>query len=86
MNKVIKDWNDIKINDSWAIFKIIAEFVEGYERMARIGPCVSVFGSARTKPENKYYQLDTNYYHYIYLNIPMILSMAYLNHNVNSDI
>lgn len=57
MNKVIKDWNDIKINDSWAIFKIIAEFVEGYERMAKIGPCVSVFGSARTKPENKFYQM-----------------------------
>ena len=57
MNKVIKDWNEIKINDSWAIFKIVAEFVEGYERMARIGPCVSVFGSARTKPENKYYQM-----------------------------
>lgn len=57
MNKVIKDWNEIKINDSWAIFKIIAEFVEGYERMAKIGPCISVFGSARTKPDNKYYQL-----------------------------
>jgi uncharacterized protein (TIGR00730 family) len=57
MNKIIKDWNDIKINDSWAIFKIIAEFVEGYERMAKIGPCISVFGSARTKPDNKYYQL-----------------------------
>ena len=57
MNKVIKDWNDIKINDSWAIFKIIAEFVEGYERMAKIGPCISVFGSARTKPDNKYYQM-----------------------------
>jgi len=56
MNKVIKDWNDIKINDSWAIFKIISEFVEGYERMAKIGPCISVFGSARTKPDNKYYQ------------------------------
>ena len=57
MIKVIKDWNDIKSNDSWAIFKIIAEFVEGYERMAKIGPCISVFGSARTKPDNKYYQL-----------------------------
>lgn len=57
MNKVIKDWNEIKINDSWAIFKIIAEFVEGYERMAKIGPCISVFGSARTKPDNKYYQM-----------------------------
>lgn len=52
-----KDWNEIKTNDSWAIFKIMSEFVEGYERMARIGPCISVFGSARTKEENRYYQL-----------------------------
>lgn len=59
MNKVIKDWNDIKINDSWAIFKIMAEFVEGYDRMAKIGPCISVFGSARTKPGNKYYGMAT---------------------------
>lgn len=60
MNKIIKDWNEIKINDSWAIFKIIAEFVEGYERMAKIGPCISVFGSARTKPDNKYYQMGVD--------------------------
>ena len=52
-----KDWNEIKTNDSWAIFKIMSEFVEGYEKMANIGPCISIFGSARTKPENKYYQL-----------------------------
>lgn len=57
MNMIRKDWNEIRINDSWAIFKIMSEFVEGYERMAKIGPCVSVFGSARTKPENKYYRL-----------------------------
>jgi len=57
MKMVRKDWNEIRINDSWAIFKIMSEFVEGYERMAKIGPCISVFGSARTKPENKYYQL-----------------------------
>lgn len=57
MNKIRKDWNDIKINDSWAIFKIMSEFVEGYERMSKIGPCVAIFGSARTKPDNKYYQL-----------------------------
>jgi uncharacterized protein (TIGR00730 family) len=59
MNAVRKDWTEIKTNDSWAIFKIMSEFVEGYERMAKIGPCISVFGSARTKPENKYYQLAT---------------------------
>jgi uncharacterized protein (TIGR00730 family) len=59
MNKLRKekDWNDIKINDSWAIFKIMSEFVEGYERMAKIGPCISIFGSARTHTENSYYQL-----------------------------
>jgi uncharacterized protein (TIGR00730 family) len=59
MNAVRKDWTEIKTNDSWAIFKIMSEFVEGYERMAKIGPCISVFGSARTKPDNKYYQLAT---------------------------
>ncbi len=52
-----KDWNDIKASDSWQIFKIMSEFVEGFEKMQRIGPCVSVFGSARTKPDNIYYQL-----------------------------
>ncbi len=52
-----KTWNEIKTNDSWAIFKIMAEFVEGFERLGKIGPCVSIFGSARTKPEDKYYKL-----------------------------
>jgi uncharacterized protein (TIGR00730 family) len=52
-----KPWNEIRTNDSWAIFKIMSEFVNGYETMARIGPCVSIFGSARTKPDNKYYLL-----------------------------
>ena len=53
-----KTWNEIKTNDSWAIFKIMSEFVEAYDRMAKIGPCVSIFGSARTKPDNPYYQLS----------------------------
>lgn len=52
-----REWNEVKTNDSWAIFKIMGEFVNGYERMSRIGPCVSIFGSARTKPDHKYYQL-----------------------------
>lgn len=52
-----KNWNEVKTNDSWAIFKIMGEFVNGYEKMSRIGPCVSIFGSARTKPDNKYYKL-----------------------------
>lgn len=52
-----KTWNEIKSSDSWQIFKIMAEFVDGFEKMASIGPCVTLFGSARTGPENKYYKL-----------------------------
>lgn len=52
-----KDWNAIKVNDSWAIFKIMSEFVDSYDRLAQIGPCISIFGSARTREDNKYYQL-----------------------------
>jgi uncharacterized protein (TIGR00730 family) len=52
-----KDWGEIKSKDSWQIFKIMAEFVEGFETLAKIGPCVSIFGSARTKPENPNYLL-----------------------------
>ena len=54
---IFKDWNNIKTQDSWQIFKIMSEFVEGFERLSKIGPCVSIFGSARTKPENKYYKI-----------------------------
>ena len=52
-----KNWNEIRTNDSWAIFKIMAEFVNGYESMGRIGPCVSIFGSARTKSDSPNYLL-----------------------------
>ena len=52
-----KDWPEIKSSDSWNIFKIMSEFVEGYESLSKIGPCVSVFGSARTKPGTKYYEM-----------------------------
>ena len=52
-----KTWNEIRTNDSWAIFKIMSEMVNGYETMGRIGPSVTIFGSARTKPEDPYYQL-----------------------------
>jgi uncharacterized protein (TIGR00730 family) len=52
-----RDWNEIKTTDSWQIFKIMSEFVQGFEKLASIGPCVSIFGSARTKPDNKYYKL-----------------------------
>jgi hypothetical protein len=52
-----KEWHEIKSDDSWMVFKVMGEFVNGFEHLAKIGPCVSIFGSARTKPENKYYQL-----------------------------
>lgn len=52
-----KNWAELKSNNSWAIFKIMAEFVEGYEKLSAMGPCVSIFGSARTKEDNKYYML-----------------------------
>ncbi len=55
-----KGWNEIKANDSWAIFKIMGEFVNGYEKLSAIGPCVSIFGSARTKEDMEYYKLAVN--------------------------
>lgn len=60
-----KGWNEIKTNDSWALFKIMGEFVNGFEKMSQIGPCVSIFGSARTKPEDKYYKLAQTIAHKI---------------------
>jgi TIGR00730 family protein len=54
-----KKWNDVKTHDSWSVFKIMSEFVEGFEKLSKIGPCVAIFGSARTKPEDKYYQMAT---------------------------
>lgn len=52
-----KDWAEIKSSDSWVIFKVMSEFVEGFEKLAKIGPCVTIFGSARTKPTNPYYRM-----------------------------
>ena len=57
MEQIRKDWSEIKSNDSWSIFKIMSEFVEAFDRLSKIGPCVSIFGSARTQDDNKYYLL-----------------------------
>ncbi len=51
-----KDWTEIKSTDSWDVFKIMAELVQGFEKLAKIGPCVTVFGSARSKQGTKYYK------------------------------
>ena len=55
-----KSWNTTKTSDSWSLFKIMSEFVHGYEKMDSIGPCVSIFGSARTQPDHDYYKLATD--------------------------
>ncbi len=53
----LRDWTETKGHSSWQIFKIMAEFVQGFETLARIGPCISIFGSARTQPGHHYYEL-----------------------------
>jgi len=55
-----KRWADIRAESSWQIFKIMGEFVEGFDKLDKIGPCVSIFGSARTKNGNKYYEVATD--------------------------
>lgn len=52
-----KSWNEIKTSDSWQIFKVMSEFVEGFDKMSKIGPCVSIFGSARTQEDHEFYLL-----------------------------
>ncbi len=61
--KSVKEWNEnkaMKASNSWTVFKVVAEFIDGYERMNQIDPCVSIFGSARTKPDHPHYQLAQN--------------------------
>ena len=54
-----KTWTEIKSEDSWALFKIMSEFVHGYESLSRIGPCISIFGSARNTTEQRYLDAAT---------------------------
>ena len=58
--KNLKGWNEVKTNDSWSVFKIMGEFVDGFENLSKIGPCVSIFGSARTKPDHPHYKLTVD--------------------------
>lgn len=53
----LRDWTETRAHSSWQVFKIMAEFVQGFETLAKVGPCISIFGSARTKPGHKYYEL-----------------------------
>ena len=52
-----KTWSETISNDTWEIFKVMAEMVEGFNKLTRIGPCVSIFGSARTLEHQRYYKL-----------------------------
>jgi len=52
-----KTWDETITKDSWMVFRVMSEFVDGYEKMARIGPCVSIFGSARLKEDDFYYKM-----------------------------
>jgi uncharacterized protein (TIGR00730 family) len=53
----MKNWNETKTNDSWALFKIMGVFVSGFEKLSSIGPCISIFGSARTHANHPTYLL-----------------------------
>ena len=56
MVKMKKSWKTTKNQNTWSVFKIMSEFVEGFEKLSNIGPCISIFGSARTKKSNPYYK------------------------------
>lgn len=56
-NLRLRDWTETRAHSSWQIFKIMAEFVQGFDTLAKIGPCISIFGSARTQPGHPYYEL-----------------------------
>ncbi|MBK7881137.1 MAG: TIGR00730 family Rossman fold protein [Saprospiraceae bacterium] len=55
--KSMKQWSQLKAENSWTMFKVLAELVDGFETMQRLGPCVSIFGSARVVPGHKHYEL-----------------------------
>jgi uncharacterized protein (TIGR00730 family) len=55
-NKRRKEWTKMKGENAWTMFKVMAEFVDGFEKLNSIGPCISIFGSARTKPDHPYYK------------------------------
>lgn len=58
--KTAKSWTEYQAESSWKIFKIMSEFVDGFDKMGKIGPCISIYGSARTKPDNPYYQITSD--------------------------
>ena len=53
-------WNSKKTEDSWRVLKYNSEIVGGFEKLLKLGPSVSIFGSARIKENNKYYKLTVD--------------------------
>ncbi len=53
----VQAWQQSRVTDLWRIFRIMSEFVSGFESLSSLGPCVSIFGSARTTPDNPYYEM-----------------------------
>ncbi len=51
-----RSWAQLKGENSWTLFKVLSEFVEGFETLNKIGPCISIFGSARTQEGSYYYE------------------------------
>jgi len=52
-----RQYQESNNKDIWSVFKIMGEFVEGFDTLYKVGPCISIFGSARTRPGDKYYEL-----------------------------
>lgn len=54
--KAPRDWTKLKGENAWTMFKVISEFVHGFETLNQVGPCISIFGSARTQPDHPNYK------------------------------
>ena len=52
----MKNKHKTKIDDAWQVLRIQGEFIKGFDQLSEIGPCISIFGSARTNPDNPYYK------------------------------
>lgn len=55
----MRKWSKLRGENAWTMFKVMAEFVDSFEVLNNVGPCISIFGSARTKPGTVYYDLAT---------------------------
>lgn len=56
-NQPVNKFGSESSRDLWSIFRIMGEFVEGYDTLLKVGPCISIFGSSRVKPGSKYYEM-----------------------------